>query len=63
MQKRFLGGSKTLTATGLIDELKTKPALMVIDAFEDNITREESMERRRRAFQVDLYLTGANAVT
>ena len=57
------GGSRTLMATGLVGELKNHSTLTVIDAFENNITREESMERRRQAFRVDLYLTGCNAIT
>ena len=57
------GGSKTLAATNLIEVFKGNPDLKVIDAFEKNISPEESIERRRQAFLTDLYLTGANAVT
>jgi len=57
------GGSKTASETGLFDTLKERSDLEVIDSFEKGISLEESWQRRRRAFLVDLYLTGANAVT
>ena len=57
------GGSTTVTQTGVFEVLKENPELEVIDAFEKGITIEESWDRRRRAFFVDMYLTGTNAVT
>lgn len=57
------GGSKTFEATNLADVFKGDPGMRVVDAFEKNISPEESIERRRQAFLVDLYLTGANALT
>lgn len=62
-QERLLGGAVTVAATGLLDRFKSRSDLDVIDAFEKDISLEESWERRRRAFSVDLYLTGTNAVT
>lgn len=57
------GGSKTLVETNLVGVFESNPDIKVVDAFEKNISREESIERRRQAFLVDLYLTGANAIT
>jgi len=57
------GGSMTVTQTGVLDALKENAELDVIDAFEEGIALEESWDRRRRAFFVDMYLTGTNAVT
>ena len=57
------GGSMTAARTGIYDGLKRRSDLQVIDAFETGISLEESWDRRRRAFMVDLYLTGANALT
>ena len=57
------GGSKTVIASGLYDELVKRTDLEAIDTYETGISREEIIERRRRALLVDLYLTGTNAVT
>ena len=57
------GGSKTAAETGVIDALRENSALEVVDAFEKGIPLEESWSRRRRAFSVDIYLTGTTAVT
>ncbi len=57
------GGSMTVAETGVYPALKEDAGLEVIDAFEKGIPPEESWERRRRAFLVDMYLTGSNAVT
>jgi L-lactate utilization protein LutB len=57
------GGSKTATDLGLIQALKEDSTLEFIDPFERNITLEDSLERRRQALFVDLFITGTNAVT
>jgi L-lactate utilization protein LutB len=57
------GGSKTATDIGLVQALKTDTNLEFLDPFEKDIPLEESLERRRQAFLVDLFITGTNAVT
>ncbi len=57
------GGSKTVIASGLYEELVNRSDLEAIDTYETGISREEIIERRRRSLLVDLYLTGTNAVT
>jgi hypothetical protein len=57
------GDSMSLKDSGILEFLKSEPDIDFIDTFEPGITREESMERRRRALVVDLFLTGSNAVT
>lgn len=57
------GGSATFAATGLYEELRAHPEMTVIDTFEKNVSREEVIERRRRALLVDLFVTGTNALT
>ena len=57
------GGSMTFIKTGLYDELKNQRKIEVIDTFDKNISKEEMVERRRRALLVDLFFTGTNAVT
>ncbi|WFS62882.1 lactate utilization protein [Pseudodesulfovibrio thermohalotolerans] len=57
------GDSMTLTATGVLDALRTDPSLTFIDTFEPGVDRAEILQRRRRALLADLFLTGTNAVT
>ena len=57
------GGSMTVIATGLYDNLKKNTDLEMIDTLNSNIPFEEMIERRRQALLVDLFITGTNAVT
>ncbi len=57
------GDSLTLKSTNIMEYLKKNKSINVIETFAKNLTREESMERRRQALLVDLFLTGSNAVT
>jgi len=57
------GGSMTFVSTGLYDELKSRSDVEVLDTFDKSISPEEMLERRRRSLLVDLFITGANAVT
>ena len=57
------GGSLTFGATGLYEVLKDKAELEVIDTYDRTIPPEEMLERRRKALQVDLFITGTNAIT
>jgi L-lactate utilization protein LutB len=57
------GGSMTFTASGLYDALKARQDLEVLDTFDKERPREEMAELRRQALLVDLFITGANAVT
>jgi hypothetical protein len=57
------GGSMTFMACGLYDSLKDRSDLRVLDTFDKSVSAEESLERRRHALLVDLFVTGTNAVT
>ena len=57
------GGSMTFMDTGLYQVLKDNPKLEVLDTFNRNLPREESMKLRRKALLCDLFVTGTNAVT
>jgi len=57
------GDSMTLAATGILEALRQTPGVELIETFDPTVSREELMERRRRALLVDLFLTGSNAVT
>jgi len=47
----------------VIRALIEDPDLECVDPLEQDIPFENSLERRRQAFLVDLYITGTNAVT
>ena len=57
------GGSMTYMATGVYQTLKDVPGLEVIDTYDKSVSPEEMLEMRRRSLQVDLFITGTNAVT
>ena len=56
------GDSMTLYETGILPYFKENPEIRLIETFDENITREKSMDRRREAILTDLFLTGTNAV-
>ena len=53
----------TFKDSGLYDKLKDGAIASVIDTFDKNVSKEESLERRRQALLADLFITGTNAVT
>jgi len=57
------GGSMTLEATGILDQLSRWKEVRIIRTFEPGADRQVIMERRRQALLADLFLTGSNAVT
>jgi len=60
------GGSLTVTASGLVEAIRSDPAYEYIDVFEtrsDPAWKEERQERMGRALLADAFLSGTNAVT
>ena len=57
------GDSLTLEATGILEEIKRHPDIDLIETFAKNMSREDSMGRRRQALLADLFFTGTNALT
>ena len=57
------GDSMTLHATGILEEIRRRPDIDVLETFADNVPRAELIERRRQALLTDLFFTGSNAVT
>ncbi|MBU2646659.1 lactate utilization protein [bacterium] len=57
------GDSVTFYATDVLERLKQSPDIRVIEPFAADLTREQSIPRRRQALLVDLFFTGSNAVT
>ena len=56
------GDSLTLYETGILDFFKEDPAIRLIETFDEKASREEIIERRRKALLSDLFFTGTNAV-
>jgi hypothetical protein len=57
------GDSMTMKATGLLEEMESRPDVEIIRTFEPGVPRSEIIERRRRALLADLFVSGVNAVT
>ncbi|SFM84056.1 lactate utilization protein [Thermodesulforhabdus norvegica] len=56
------GGSMTVVATGVYEELKKRSDIEIIDTYDMSLPIEERVEIRRRALLCDLFITGTNAV-
>jgi L-lactate utilization protein LutB len=57
------GGSLTAVGAGLVQTLKDRTDLSLIDTLDKQVPFETLMERRRQSLLVDLFITGSNAVT
>lgn len=57
------GGSMTFVGTRLYETLKNDPRYTVLDTYDKTLSPEQSIQRRRESMQVDLFITGTNAVT
>lgn len=57
------GDSISMLSTGIIDEIPKLPNVTLIKTFEEGVSRDEILERRRQALLSDVFLTGSNAVT
>lgn len=57
------GGSQTIMASGVYAGLKSCKHLNILDHFDPELSREESMARRTQAARAELYITGSNAIT
>ena len=56
------GDSITLYETGILEFFKENPAVDLIETFDETVSREEIIERRRKALLTDLFFSGTNAV-
>ncbi len=57
------GGSVSFVQSGLYEQLKDDSRYEVLDTYDKSLSPEEMLERRRQSLLVDLFITGANAVT
>ena len=58
-----LGGSTTVAQIGLLDSLMTNQNINLCNQYENGISIEENMQRRREGILSDLYITGCNVIT
>ncbi|MEI6222769.1 MAG: lactate utilization protein [bacterium] len=58
-----LGGSESVKQVGLLEYVLGRDDLVVFNQYEDGISLEENMERRRKGLLSDVYLTSTNAIT
>ena len=57
------GGSMTCVDAGIFEAMKNHPDIEFLDPWDKSHSPEESMECRRQALLVDLFITGTNAET
>ncbi len=62
-QKIGLGGSTTVAQIGLLDYLTKLDNIELYNQYEEGISKEENLERRRQGILSDLYITSCNAIT
>jgi len=58
-----LGGSMTVIEVGLYDYLIENKNIELFNQYEEGITMEENLERRRKGLLCDLYISSCNAIT
>ena len=58
-----LGGSTTVAQIGLLEYLTTLDNIKLFNQYEDGISAQENLERRRQGILSDLYITSCNAIT
>ncbi len=58
-----LGGSVTVQQIGLLDWLRQSHGFQLFDQYEEGISMEENVERRRRGLLADIFVSSSNAIT
>ncbi|HPU29801.1 MAG TPA: lactate utilization protein [Syntrophorhabdaceae bacterium] len=58
-----LGGSVTIRGLGLIEKIKEKGDILLLDHWKPDLTPQEITEIRTKQMTSDLFLTSANAIT
>ena len=58
-----LGGSVTVQEIGLLSWLRKQGSFQLFDQYEEGISMEENMERRRKGLLADVFVSSSNAVT
>ncbi|MDD2290830.1 MAG: lactate utilization protein [Aliarcobacter sp.] len=58
-----LGGSVSVQEIGLLDYLLNKKDIIVFNQYEDGISMDENIHRRRQGLVSDIFVTSTNAIT
>ena len=58
-----LGGSTTVQEIGLLSWLREQTGFQLFDQYEEGITMEENVERRRKGLLADVFVSSSNAIT
>ncbi|MDD3055240.1 MAG: lactate utilization protein [Aliarcobacter sp.] len=58
-----LGGSVSVQEIGLLDFLLNKKDITLFNQYEDGISMDENIHRRRQGLVSDIFVTGTNAIT
>lgn len=55
--------SITMHKTGILNDLRNIDSIEFIDTFDDDDSRKDQINKRKKALTADLFLTGTNAIT
>jgi L-lactate utilization protein LutB len=58
-----LGGSESVKEIGLLDYLCNKKDITLFNQYEDGISMDENIKRRREGLLSDIFVTSTNAIT
>ena len=58
-----LGGSESVKEIGLLDYLINKKDITLFNQYEDGISMDENIHRRRQGLVSDIFVTSTNAIT
>ena len=58
-----LGGSTTVQEIGLLSWLREQTNFQLFDQYEEGISMEENVERRRNGLLADIFVSSSNAIT
>ena len=58
-----LGGSESVKEIGLLDYLLNKKDITLFNQYEDGISMDENIHRRRQGLVSDIFVTSTNAIT
>ncbi len=58
-----MGGSTTVQEIGLLSWLREQTSFQLFDQYEEGISMDENVERRRKGLLADIYVTSSNAIT
>ncbi len=58
-----MGGSTTVQEIGLLSWLREQTGFQLFDQYEEGISMDENVERRRKGLLADIFVSSSNAIT